>query len=62
MLIRTRAITDVETDYGLCAHHNPQGFQYDDPDFTTFRAARRRVTSIISNIMQRNSASIGAPA
>jgi tRNA A37 threonylcarbamoyladenosine synthetase subunit TsaC/SUA5/YrdC len=35
-----RAIADVETDYGLCAHHNPQGMSSTMIDFTTFRVQR----------------------
>jgi len=30
----------VETDYGLCAHHNPQGLSDTMIDFTTFRVQR----------------------
>jgi tRNA A37 threonylcarbamoyladenosine synthetase subunit TsaC/SUA5/YrdC len=35
-----RAIADVETDYGLCAHHNPQGLSSTMIDFSTFRVQR----------------------
>ena len=35
-----RAIADVETDYGLCAHHNAQGVSSTMIDFSTFRVQR----------------------
>ena len=35
-----RAVADVEIDYGLCAHHNPQGLSSTMVDFTTFRVQR----------------------
>ena len=35
-----RAIADVEIDYGLCAHHNPQGVSSTMIDFSTFRVQR----------------------
>ena len=35
-----RAIADVEIDYGLCAHHNPQGLSSTMIDFSTFRVQR----------------------
>ena len=35
-----RRIADIETDYGLCAHHNPQGLSSTMIDFTTFRVQR----------------------
>jgi tRNA A37 threonylcarbamoyladenosine synthetase subunit TsaC/SUA5/YrdC len=35
-----RAIADVEIDYGLCAHHNPQGMSSTMIDFSTFRVQR----------------------
>jgi tRNA A37 threonylcarbamoyladenosine synthetase subunit TsaC/SUA5/YrdC len=35
-----RAIADVETDYGLCAYHNPQGVSSTMIDFSTFRVQR----------------------
>ena len=35
-----RAIADVETDYGLCVHHNPQGLSSTMIDFSTFRVQR----------------------
>lgn len=35
-----RAVADVETDYGLCAHHNREGVSSTMVDFTTFRVQR----------------------
>jgi len=35
-----RAIADVEIDYGLCAHHNPEGVSSTMIDFSTFRVQR----------------------
>ena len=49
-----RAIADVETDYGLCAHHNPQGLSSTMIDFTTFRVQRAGACfDRIANVMQQ---------
>jgi tRNA A37 threonylcarbamoyladenosine synthetase subunit TsaC/SUA5/YrdC len=49
-----RAIADVETDYGLCAHHNRQGLSSTMIDFTTFRVQRAGACfEQIANVMRR---------
>ena len=49
-----RAIAAVETDYGLCAHHNPQGLSSTMIDFTTFRVQRAGACfERIAAVMQR---------
>jgi tRNA A37 threonylcarbamoyladenosine synthetase subunit TsaC/SUA5/YrdC len=49
-----RAIADIETDYGLCAHHNPQGLSSTMIDFTTFRVQRAGACfERIADVMQR---------
>ena len=49
-----RAIAAVETDYGLCAHHNPQGLSSTMIDFTTFRVPRAGACfERIAAVMQR---------
>lgn len=49
-----RAIADVETDYGLCAHHNAQGLSSTMVDFTTFRVQRAGACfERIAEVMQR---------
>ena len=49
-----RGIADVETDYGLCAHHNPQGLSSTMIDFTTYRVPRAGACfERIADVMQR---------
>ena len=49
-----RAIADVETDYGLCAHHNPQGLSSTMIDFRDFRVQRAGACfKRIADVMQK---------
>jgi tRNA A37 threonylcarbamoyladenosine synthetase subunit TsaC/SUA5/YrdC len=49
-----RAVADVETDYGLCAHHNAQGLSSTMVDFTTFRVQRAGACfERIADVMRR---------
>ena len=49
-----RAIADVAIDYGLCAHHNPQGLSSTMIDFSTFRVQRAGACfERIAQIMRR---------
>jgi len=49
-----RAIADVETDYGLCAHHNPQGLSSTMIDFRDFRVQRAGACfERIADVMQK---------